>query len=290
MKRIFITLSLLLLSSTVVAQFNYVSTIPRVNFYHVNLKNGGPKFLHWESGDVVITIFNYDGTVFKSISIPPPNVPYSSYYVYWISETLFDTDSTDIEYVQLIHGTGVGASNPDFVRIYDENSNLLFTKDSVSLGGSRIANDAALPISSSFQIYMVDTIAYMELQRQPYLNNEESFIYTIPGRLDNACCCDQGFATGGVTHGEGSERNYSLSSFPNPASQSVRVFYDLPEGISHGTLIFYDLHGNEVRRFEVSNLLSYILVSTENLPSGTYVYRIATLNGISDGKKQVVIR
>jgi hypothetical protein len=63
--------------------------------------------------------------------------------------------------------------------------------------------------------------------------------------------------------------------YPNPATDRVKVALDA--SIAAATLALYDITGRVVLTQEVSNGL---VISTASIPSGMYLYRIATTEGI----------
>jgi hypothetical protein len=265
------------------AQINYISTVPGSLLQYHHFKNAGEKLVFNHNPDSIV-ILNYDGSVFKTIHIPDPGFSYGQRYSEFISESLFDTDSSNFEYMVRIYDSNgmVG-----YIRIYDENGNVLFAKDSVMAS-------AASSYETYSAIFSADSITYMKLEN--YYPGAgagiKSYLYTLPGKLENSCCCNQDniIATGGGDDFSGGGENFLLSSSPNPSRSYTKVYYDLPKGETGGTLIFYGLLGKEVKRFQVSALLHYITVSTDNLPSGTYVYRLITSSGVSEGKEHVVVR
>lgn len=273
MRNLFLLITFCLIIASAKSQITQIGTVPNYYLEVYHFKNAGDKLVDENNETDSLIMYNFDGTVYKVIDIPHPNVTYSFYHIYGLSENLFDTDSNTFEYIQNI----INSSGPSYVRIYREDGTLLFSKDSVSWVGPIDLNKDGIPV--------------MRLQNKdmpPYFTS----LYTLPGKIDCIPTCS---GDGNVTGSDeedlvNSSGNMNLSSFPNPARFATKVFYQMPQGVSFGTLIFYDLQGNEVKQFTVSNLFEYILVSTDNLPTGTYVYRIETSLGRSEGKQQIVIR
>ncbi len=86
-------------------------------------------------------------------------------------------------------------------------------------------------------------------------------------------------------------KRYSISNaYPNPAKNTTRIDYTLPDGVNNGVIVFYDLQGNEIKRFKVDKTFDHLLVSTADLSSGTYYFQLQTALQNSEGKKIVVIK
>ena len=78
--------------------------------------------------------------------------------------------------------------------------------------------------------------------------------------------------------------------YPNPAVNTTKIDYTLQEGINEGEIVFYDLQGNEVKRFKVDKTFNTLLISTADIAAGTYYYQLQTAAQNSEGKKMVVIK
>ncbi|MBI5219458.1 MAG: T9SS type A sorting domain-containing protein [Bacteroidia bacterium] len=64
----------------------------------------------------------------------------------------------------------------------------------------------------------------------------------------------------------------------------------LPNGINQGEIVFYDIQGKEIKRFKVDKTFNSLLISTADIPAGTYFYQLQTDAQNSGGKKMVVIK
>jgi Secretion system C-terminal sorting domain len=79
-------------------------------------------------------------------------------------------------------------------------------------------------------------------------------------------------------------------AYPNPNNGSAKIDYTLPEGVNEGEIVFYNLMGNEVKRFKVNRTFNTLLISTKDIAAGTYYYQLQTTIDNSGGKKMVVIK
>jgi len=77
--------------------------------------------------------------------------------------------------------------------------------------------------------------------------------------------------------------------YPNPANNYVTFEYYLPEN-NNGSIVFFDILGKEILYQEISSTDNSIKIPLENVRPGIYYYYLMTQDGISKGKKLVVIR
>jgi len=80
----------------------------------------------------------------------------------------------------------------------------------------------------------------------------------------------------------------TLNAFPNPASQSLKVAYILPENINQATLHLFDNSGKQVEQFMVDRHTDHLLLDVSRYQSGVYHYFIAYGNSRTETKKLVV--
>jgi hypothetical protein len=78
--------------------------------------------------------------------------------------------------------------------------------------------------------------------------------------------------------------------FPNPTKGYTTIDYSFPDGINNGEILLYNIVGKEVKRLRIDAAIKPFLLSTSDLPTGTYYYQLQTANNTSAGKKLVVIK
>lgn len=240
----------------------------------VQFSNAGYKYVANDTS--TITIYNLNHTVYLNINIPAYSPPRSSGYqgypqILYISDELFNTNPNDIEYFIYYDAS---------CRVYDQNGNTLFTKDSVLLGNS----NQAVYIDYEHFISYTPTGVKMMIPNQ---FNSGATVYALPGNLPCQNCNN---ITTGSRNNANTNLNTSIINYPNPAKNETTVAYDLPQGVTTADLVFYNISGQEVKRFKVTNAFKDILVSTTDLEAGTYYYQIQTAGAVSAGKKLIVIK
>jgi hypothetical protein len=182
-----------------------------------------------------------------------------------MSEKLFNTDSSDIEY--LIQGL----SPNHYVKIYDETGLNIITIENANLGGYNFFGYNPI----------IDTDSGTKMILNSNLNGW-SRVYSLPGKLHQD-----------YTSIVNEIRNDGLvlsNPYPNPSLEFTRIDYKLPIGINQAEIVFFNIHGQEIKRFIVERNFDFIEISTTDLPSGTYYFCLNTSQGISESKKMIKIK
>jgi len=79
-----------------------------------------------------------------------------------------------------------------------------------------------------------------------------------------------------------------LNAFPNPATNSLKVAYTLPENVTQGTLHLVNNAGGQVDQFVVDNHTNFLMLDVSKFQSGVYMYFIEYGNSRSESKKLVI--
>jgi len=226
-----------------------------------------------------ITLYNLNHSVFTTITtptVPPLACSSCPLNIYFISEELFDTNPSTIEYFWLYGLT----NNVTYARVFNQAGNLLFAKDSVVLSGpgpGYTGHENFIAYSSSG----VKMILYDQY-------TTKARVYSLPGKL--ACHdCSNGIISSLQTNG-GTIYDGKLGNYPNPASEQTTIEYELPKGMSNGDIVFYNMNGSEIKRFKVTADFHNIIISVADLQAGSYYYQLQTSDGSNAGKKLIVIK
>jgi hypothetical protein len=113
------------------------------------------------------------------------------------------------------------------------------------------------------------------------LTNGKANVYSLTGTLTAGI---KGYTNNGLL------TNLVSNPYPNPTNNTTRVDYTLPNGVNQGEIVFYDLQGKEIKRFKVDRTFDSLLISTTDIPAGTYYYQLQTSSQASGGKKLVVVK
>lgn len=208
-------------------------------------------------------IYNTDHSLFKTISC---NVPSGSYLsdVKFLSEKLFDTDA-GIELLCIFYKyySNTAYYEYDSKIINDDGSQMTF------IDGA-LYNYINKTDENTYQLfsYCYDFSIFPE---RVWTN-----IYNLPGAVVFAQYLNE------------KSPDILLNAFPNPATQSLKVAYILPENISQGTLYLVDNAGRQVEQFIVDNHTDHLMLDVSTFQSGIYHYFIEYGNTKTPAKKLVV--
>ncbi len=231
------------------------------------LENYGIKYYFVDEDNHEINLYNLDHSLFRSVSIVIDST--EIYSISYFSESLFNTDSK-FEYVK----TTCVTSHLCYLRVYNEDQELLLSLDSLRLSWS----------SSSLGA-IVNTSEGTKMRLKHY--DESNYIYSLPGHL---ACYDCDVIIENIGEIQSSNKTSLSEPFPNPSIDYVRINYQLLEHEKKGELILYDINGIELKRYQVDKTFDHLMISTQDLPVGTYFYNLHTSRGISRGKKLIVIK
>lgn len=205
-----------------------------------------------------LTLYNMNHSVFSTVTIP---VTYTNssvgYYISYITASLFDCDSTTVEYLLNYFDFN---GNTFYVRVYRTNGTQLTNIPNGTLdnciGCAGIIKGAITNTSSGTKMLVGITNGYEN-------------VYSLCGSLPT------GFSAMSNTNVESA----FLNAYPNPFSDYTIIDYELPQGERTGEVIFYDMNGREVKRFTVDNTFKDLRVSTADLAAGTYTCVLQSKNG-----------
>ena len=215
-----------------------------------------------------IEIYNLNHSLLKTIDFSSfPSSPYpNDINIMYISENLFDMDS-DIEFMY-----GVNVS-PYYLGIYKSDGTCIFADSAAPAIFSNI------PLQQ-YPIYNTSQGTKMILS----YTNGLAKVFDLPGTLT----MDIQNANNNLIAMQ--NQNYLSNPYPNPAVNSTKIDYTLPDSVNEGDIVFYNLQGMEVKRFKVDKTFSTLLVSTADIAAGTYLYQLQTSAVSTEGKKMVVIK
>ena len=238
----------------------------------------GFKYYYWDNSGNTITIYNLNHSVNRVITIP--STP-SGYIVSYLTTQLFDTDSTDFEYMVQYNPS---PSTPTAINIYDENGVVLLHVDSFF----NWEGTYSLPASNLLHS-VVNTTSGAKLILTRY-DQSTTKIYSLPGLLPCRPCGNLSNIPTSIDNNPHPIENGLSQPYPNPTNGSTQINYTLPEGETSGEIVFYDITGQEVKRFKVDHNFHDIVLTTTDLAAGTYYYQLQTKNSVSGSRKMVVIQ
>ncbi len=208
-------------------------------------------------------IYNTDHSLFKTINC---NVPSGFYLsdIKFLSENLFDTDAG----IELLCTYYKYNSSKDY---YEYDSKII-NED----GSQMIFIDGSLynyVNKTGEKEYKLFSYCYdFSVSPEKVWTN----IYSLPGSPVVIAAINP------------NNPEILLNAFPNPASQSLKVAYILPENVNQATLHLIDNSGKQVEQFVVDNHTDHLMLDVSRYQSGVYHYFIEYRNSRTESKKLVV--
>ncbi len=236
--------------------YNYSTSV-------VKLETLGYKYYLMDVPKAQCRIYNLDHSLFKTINLSVPNNFYIA-DVKYISENLFDNDDgLELVYTYYKYNTAQ--------QYYEYNS--------------KIINDDGSVIQS------IDGAQYI------YLNKTNDDVYKL-----FAYCFDYSIfpekvwtniynlpETPAVSAYIRSNRpDVLLNVFPNPATETVKVAYSLPENVNSGKLHLINNTGRAVDQFTIDNHTDFLSLDISQFESGIYHYFIEYGNTRTPSKKLII--
>lgn len=279
MMKTLLTFILLALTFVCKAQITFekyypTGSVARDNLHMVHLSYSGYKYALYN--DNTLNLYNLDHSVFKTLPFPVSGgvISSGSVHIYYISEELFNTDSTDVEYF-LFYSDRSYLSHS---LICDEHGNVLFSKDST-----------VMTLTSEYG--SEDFIAFTPSGTKMIIwnNRNGAYVYSLPGSLPCHDCFNKR-KTGSIFPGDGSLDCDFSNPYPNPSTNQATIEYSLPDGIKTASLVIYNNNGEEVKRLKVDDTFNNIIISTSEFLPGIYYYHFQYAKGTTSGKKMMVIK
>ncbi|MDP4282282.1 MAG: T9SS type A sorting domain-containing protein [Bacteroidota bacterium] len=231
----------------------------------VKLSNSQTKFIDessFEGNSVThFSLYNLDGSLFKTFQLPsPPHSDARIYGIYWVTTSLFDMDSTTIEYlIAYDWDTISGQSGENFnIRVIREDGTILLDENNAI---PRLDENGAAPV-----IFNSDQGTKLMLQYMYAYGNApyQTRIFNLQGTLPAVGINDPMLSQGEV------------NLFPNPNNGSFSIKFSGTEG-NRRTIELYGGDGKKIDTFYSSdNLLN---INKNGLPDGVYFIRTRSDRG-----------
>lgn len=250
----------------------------KFSFYLVHLEIDGDKYVKIDRTSQTIDFYDLNHIFWKSISYsgvqtnigPNPNYDKSESLIFYISQSLFNTDSK-IEFMYTCRAYyNTDTSNKAITQIVNEDGAILFT-------------DAAAPLiqptfhNQYYPIYNTTNGTKMILSNV----NGTAEVFSLSGTF-----------TAGIAQNNILGNAAQMSLFPNPSMSEnmITINYTLPEENKTAKLLVFDSQGRQVKSYKIGNGMNNILVNPAELSKGTYFYSIQTEDGkIIATQKSIVV-
>jgi len=232
-----------------------------VNLTPIKLSNTETKYLdqpgYWTTQNH-FTLYNLDGSPYKTIQMPPKPDPSALIEIVdFITNSLFDNDSSNIEY--LVHYDpcdSLLSGAPWRVKIIREDGTVLLDEAYASYSGLQIYNTEQ-GVKLMLPYYTDNSILYKKI------------VFSLPGKLPS-----------------GVEKNYlnetiKPSLYPNPNSGTFFINVNSKLGES-ATIDLYSITGKLLRSYKSDSKI--IQINESGLSNGVYIINTQTNQGFQRTK------
>jgi hypothetical protein len=216
-----------------------------------------------------LKIYNLNHSLYKTINFPAPILGAGYLEVMNISDNLFNSDNllevafTYDHYESLLNGS------VSEVSVIDENSTSLFHKDSARFSGGY---HNATYSSDDFGIIKTTSGLKMVIQNVKY-NDQSIEVYSLPGQMVTALLAPK-------------IEPSKFMIYPNPADSYTKIDFEIENGQT-GDIVIFNAEGKMMKKYNVDDAFGSLLLNSQDLPSGEYVYQLTTAKGT--GAKKVVV-
>lgn len=241
----------------------------------------GPKLAEEFNVGPTFTIYNMDFSVYKVLTVPAPPPGYTWAPLRYITEELFDSDPTTIEF--LINGYG-SSLDDGVIKVYREDGTEVFSKSpgyiEESLGASTTETSPAIFETPNGAVLLV---------RTSFGSTRE--VYSLPGRLPCVSSCEQ---TAYYANAVGTPEHLNVNGngtieVINSSYDATLIQYRLPVGNTVGLLQILDVQGRVIATERVGTSGTYRFAAADR-SAGAYRVSIAMNDGPTLTTSFVVIR
>jgi len=263
---------LMLVSFTANAQLEYVGTYNALARL-IYLADDEPAIMIYNQNNGQIQLYNPDLTLISAFNLPAQLVGSNQFKLFHVSRTLFDCDSTNIEYLISYNSSNIADA---YVRVYRTDGSVLF-----NLPEHTFINESYISTQPAFGPSIIndgDGVIFVFQNTGQTNVGAPSSIYRSCGSLPQSCCScpDDDF---GVNIQENPIQGHRVKLYPNPGNGQFALEYELSSEYNSATLSMFDMKGREVLQKRVGPSMSYILVNTNNLKAGRYEVVLRTDDG-----------
>lgn len=259
----------MLSTTNIKAQVNYENTYslthPEENFFITNLGNNEYKYVVVNYHDSNFSLYNLNHTPFMLNISVPQLTDTTSINIGYITSTLFDCDSTNIEYV-----LAEPDPNPtDKFYVIRTDGTIIFSKDSVTFPYCTLCVAGGQDIEG-----ITNTSAGAKMLL--FNKNNQYFVYGLCGTLPENIM----------------EINQSISYvkvFPNPTANQINFKITPPNNLEKYELSIFNSAFQTIKT-NIINGEAKINIDCESLGSGTYFYSLQNKNKVLQSGKFIVTK
>jgi hypothetical protein len=276
MKKLFSIIAVIFMLSTanIKAQITLEHSyfFQKTEFWVTDIGNNDYKYISVDSTG--FSIYNLDHTLYMPKIVPPITIfqPPKYYDIEYITKSLFDCDTTNIEYVI---STAFYTGN---YYVYRTDGVLIFERDSATGPFCSGCQDGSVYTQPIFNT--PNGTKLMLFSHLPNSNEQDSLhIYSLCGTLPVTDVFDF----------TGQEKIY-VKIFPNPASQKLNFELMLPDNKNQYELSIMNSNAQELRRENTRLSGNKFSIDVQDFSSGTYYYSLASKTKVLQTGKFVLTK
>jgi hypothetical protein len=239
------------------------------NFYPIDLGNNDYKWVIVDS--LGFSLYNLDHSPYLLNVVPPITLVQPSgfqYEVAYISKSLFDCDSTNIEYALTI-----GSAGSNFY-VYRTDGTLVFEKDSVTGPYNFGGFDGSIIIQP---IVNTPNGTKLMLQENDSHGPDNVYVYSLCGTLPTKVF-------------DFSQQKSFVKIYPNPTSQLLNFEITIPDNYNKYELVILNSNGQELKREKTESKSSHLSIDVQNYSSGIYYYSLVAKDKVLQSGKFVITK
>lgn len=222
-----------------------------------------PKILVYEPLENHFDLYNEDYTLYRSVDIPYNYQGSGQYNMFHVSRTLFDCDSTNIEY--LISWSGQPQTWSKIIR---EDETELLSEEGVIYNAYNIS----VPESNGIVSGPNGSLLHLE---GSFSGDPISRVFQLCGQLPRNISRMDSTMTGLTEEDETLDQ---VKLYPNPSDSQINIDYDLA-GNKKGVLEIYNMDGQLVEKKKLGDFFDKVMLDVSGYTSGTYIVKIQTESG-----------
>jgi hypothetical protein len=232
------------------------------DFYITDIGNNNSKYVFIDTLANSFSLYNLDGTPFLlNILTPEPIMP--RYSIAYITSTLFDCDSSNIEYAFMSYLDG---TKP--FRVMRTNGTVLLKVDSARgpvCYGCLAGSKEIVPIVNTQEG------AKLFLFK---LDVRRTLIYGLCGTLPST-----------ISPFDISSNNQYIKVYPNPTSMSINFDFTLPDNLLEFEFTVFNSSVQEIKKEIINGQFTNINLDLSNYSDGEYYYKLSSKNKVYQSGK-----
>jgi DNA-binding beta-propeller fold protein YncE len=241
------------------------------NFFITDIGNNNSKYVFIDTIDNTFSLYNLDMTPFiLDVSVPEPIMP--DYTVAYITNTLFDCDDSNIEYVFMSYQN---FTKP--FRVLRTDGTVLLSVDSARgpvCYGCVAGTKEIVPIVNT-----QDGAKLLLTKFHPSTFIRKTLVYGLCGTLPQ----------------QNSVVNLNtarslVNVFPNPADNAVTFEIQLPDNVNENVIQVFDANAKLIAERRLTSTLTIFSIDVKDLPGSTYYYSVLSSGEVANTGKFSVVK